>query len=314
MSFDEKLPAYTSEPFTPPAFVRPKANKICCITLRDADRILLVNTPMQVVRSIRLSILESWYKPIQSEGEYYGGYEFKVKGNPWRGFRAETVHSRKLVLGMLKRMAFLGWKLIQASDVTKSRCEMDSLFFELADDDRTEEGDEENDDVDEPLEGGEEEGKRVKLEMDQDTGIDMFALSFEWWDRLRVIEGSPENIAAIKDALQTVWTKGIQLEKDYAGSYEFKLGGSPFNPWKWDSIEARMMFIQILANLKSQGFSLYASIDISPNQQDEKIESWFFKRDKKRKVKDEGMEESSSARRGHLTRGGEEKTGILVDF
>ncbi|KAF9119121.1 hypothetical protein BGW39_000556 [Mortierella sp. 14UC] len=308
MSFDEKLPAYTSEPFTPPAFVRPKANKICCITLRDTDRILLVNTPMPVVRSIRLSILESWYKPIQSEGEYYGGYEFQVKGNPWRGFRAETVHSRKLVLGILRRMAFLGWKLIQASDVTKSRCEMDSLFFEL-EDGRTEDGgvEEEGDEgVDNTVERG------VKLEIDQDTGIDMFALSFEWWDRLRVIEGSPENIAAIKDALQTVWTKGIQLEKDYAGSYEFKLGGSPFNPWKWDSIEARMMFIQILANLKSQGFSLYASIDISPNKQDEKIESWFFKRDNK--VKDQEGTNGENVRSRPQVARGDDKTGVLVDF
>ncbi|KAF9904190.1 hypothetical protein EC991_002938 [Linnemannia zychae] len=307
MSFNEKLPAYTSEPFTPPAFVRPKASKICCITLRDSDRILLVNTPIQVVRSIRLSILESWYKPIQSEGEYYGGYEFKVKGNPWRGFRGETVHSRKLVLGILRRMAFLGWKLIQASDVTKSRCEMDSLFFEL-EDGRTEDGGVENEgdrNVDDAIEGG------VKLEIHQDTGIDMFAMSFEWWDRLRVIEGSPENIAAIKDALQTVWTKGIQLEKDYEGSYEFKLGGSPFNPWKWDSIEARMMFIQILANLKSQGFSLYASIDISPNQQDEKIESWFFKRDSRAK---EGECSEENVRSRQQVARGDEKTGVLVDF
>jgi hypothetical protein len=98
------------------------------------------------------------------------------------------------------------------------------------------------------------------------------------------------------------------LEKDYAGSYEFKLGGSPFNPWKWDSIEARMMFIQILANLKSQGFSLYASIDISPKQQDEKIESWFFKRDK---VKDEG---TASRARQHAYGGDDKKTGLLVDF
>lgn len=104
----------------------------------------------------------------------------------------------------------------------------------------------------------------------------------------------------------------IQLEKDYAGSYEFKLGGSPFNPWKWDSIEARMMFIQILANLKSQGFSLYASIDISPNQQDEKIESWFFKRDSNDKARGEGSEMQSAR---HLTHGGDDKkSGVLVDF
>lgn len=69
-----------------------------------------------------------------------------------------------------------------------------------------------------------------------------------------------------------------------------------------------MMFIQILANLKSQGFSLYASIDISPNQQDEKIESWFFKRDK---VKDEGTE----SRVCQLAHGGDDnKTGRLVNF
>ncbi|KAH7054955.1 hypothetical protein BKA57DRAFT_452645 [Linnemannia elongata] len=308
-SYNEKLPAYTSEPFTPPTFIRPKASKICCITLRDTDRLLLINTPMQVIRSIRLSILESWYKPIQSEGEYYGGYEFKVKGNPWRGFRAETVHSRKLVLGILRRMAFLGWKLIQASDVTKSRCEMDSLFFEFNGDEGEEE---ESEDVEREGVVVDGERRRIKLEVDQDTGVEMFALSFEWWDRLRVIEGSPENIAAIKDALQTVWTKGIQLEKDYAGSYEFKLGGSPFNPWKWDSIEARMMFIQILANLKSQGFSLYASIDISPNQQDEKIESWFFKRDNNNKVREEGTEMQAARQ---LTRGGnDKKSGVLVDF
>lgn len=102
----------------------------------------------------------------------------------------------------------------------------------------------------------------------------------------------------------------IQLEKDYAGSYEFKLGGSPFNPWKWDSIEARMMFIQILANLKSQGFSLYASIDISPNQQDEKIESWFFKRDNNNKARVEGTEVKAVRQLTH----GDKKSGILVDF
>ncbi|KAF9084867.1 hypothetical protein BGX23_010156 [Mortierella sp. AD031] len=311
MSFDEKLPAYTassslsSQPTT--TFARPKANKICCITLRDADKILLINTPLQVIRSIRLAILESWYQPtIQSEGDYYGGYEFKVKGNPWRGFRADSVYSRKLVLGILRRMEFLGWRLIQSSDVTKSRCELDSLFFEHIKEFKGRRDGEENGDGDEM---DEVEDREVKLEIGQDMGTEMFAVTFEWWDRLRVIEGSPENIAAIKDALETVWTKGIQLEKDYAGSYEFKLGGSPFNPWKWDSIQARMMFIQILANLKAQGFSLYASIDISPNcsKDDEKIESWFFMQDKVR--------EGAAETRGQLTRGGGgEKTGILVDF
>jgi hypothetical protein len=99
------------------------------------------------------------------------------------------------------------------------------------------------------------------------------------------------------------------LEKKYAGSYEFKLGGSPFNPWKWDSIEARMMFIQILANLKSQGFSLYASIDISPSHQEEKIESWFFKRDTKAR-NEEGMNRGNV----RLQRQGGEKTGVLIDI
>ncbi|KAF9923615.1 hypothetical protein FBU30_006365 [Linnemannia zychae] len=311
MSLNEKLPEYSSKPFTPPEFVRPDPSKICCITLRDTDRILLINTPMQVISSIRLAILESWYKPIQSEGEYYGGYEFKVKGNPWRGFCSETVHSRKLVLGILRRMSFLGWKLIQSADVTKSRCEMDSLFFEF--NGEINNGDDNDSDRESYVEGMETEvvvvpeRRGIKLEMNQDTGVEMFALSFDWWDRLRVIEGSPENIAAIKDALQTVWSKGIQLEKDYAGSYEFKLGGSPFNPWKWDSIEARMMFIQILANLKSQGFSLYASIDISPSEQDQKIESWFFK---KNKVKGEGSEMKQHARQ--MMRQVDEKTGVIV--
>jgi hypothetical protein len=81
---------------------------------------------------------------------------------------------------------------------------MDSLFFEL-EEGRTEDGGvvgEGDENAEEAMKGG------IKLEIGQDTGIDMFALSFEWWDRLRVIEGSPENIAAIKDALQTIWTKG----------------------------------------------------------------------------------------------------------
>ncbi|KAF9426269.1 hypothetical protein BGZ94_006750 [Podila epigama] len=221
-----------------------QSSQVCCISLNESDKIRLIGTPPEITQPMRTAILTSW-GTIQRERNYFGAHEFKMLGNPWFGQSEEAVKSRKLITAVLRVMANFGWNLIQAADVSKKQGDKDSLFFEPG-----------------PV---------------QDPQAEMFSISFNRWDRIRVID-APHAVPFVKQAIQTQWKFGIQREKIYAGAQEFKLAGTPFFADGAEAVYIRLLLSQVLANLKAQGYKLYTSVDISAGADGEDVESWVFRR------------------------------------
>lgn len=151
-----------------------QSSRVCCITLNEADKMRLIGTPPEITHAIRLAIRQGW-GAIQREQNYAGAHEFKMLGNPWHGQSEEAVRSRKLITAVLRTMANYGWNLIQAADVSKKQSDKDSLFFELG-----------------PV---------------QDPQADLFSISFNRSDRIRVID-APHMVPYVKQAIQAQWKYG----------------------------------------------------------------------------------------------------------
>lgn len=218
---------------------------VCTISLNMTDRIRLIGVPPNLGPIIRDAIKRGWGNGIQSEREYHGTHEFKLSGNPWYGTGDEAVMSRRLVAYILTAMAANGWNLIQSSDVSKKPGDKDTLFFENG---------------------------------MPDPEVQIFPISFNMTDRIRVID-APAIIPFVKKAIDMQWTRGVQNEREYYGSHEFKLSGTPWWPDGSETVMARMLLTQILANLRSIGFKLYGSIDQSTGtEKNQDLESWYFRK------------------------------------
>lgn len=228
---NQKFPPATSEGI-----------QVCSISLNMTDRIRLIGV-IDVIDSMRTAIINSW-GAIQNESNYYGAYEFKVKGYPWHGQGEDSVKSRRLLSAILKTMAQFGWNLLQAADVSKKPDDKDTLFFE----------------------------KGIA-----DPDADLFALSFNMRDRIRIIDAS-SFVVCVEDALKSQWPNGVQHKRDYCGSIEFKLSGNPWYPGGSQTVYSRMLLCQILANVRAKGYKLYASVDISTGREGMDLESWIFRR------------------------------------
>ncbi|KAH8676481.1 hypothetical protein BGZ60DRAFT_258793 [Tricladium varicosporioides] len=94
------------------------------------------------------------------------------------------------------------------------------------------------------------------------------SLSLHQSDRIRLLQFPQSDIAAIKSIIQRSWPKGLQDERPYSVSYEFKLYGNPWRGQGSDAIPARIIMREIFAFLFSQGWILHASTDVSKKEFD----------------------------------------------
>jgi len=218
--------------------------QVCSISFSMSDRIRLIGLPTDVINSMRFAITNSWGS-IQNERDYYGTYEFKLIGRPWYGQGSDAVRSRRLLTAVLKTMAQYGWNLLQAADVSKKAHDKDTLFFEKGTPDRD---------------------------------VDMFAISFNMGDKIRIIDAPSQFTKVVRKAIKSQWHKGIQNLSDYCGSIEFKLFGNPWYAKGSETVYSRMLLCQMIANLRAKGYKLYGSVDISIGHKGMNLESWIFRR------------------------------------
>lgn len=218
--------------------------QVCCITMNLRDRLRLLACPPDLTPLIRTCILETW-GPVQSEREYHGSHEFKLKGYPWLGRGEDAVSSRRLLAGILAVMAKQGWNLLQSTDISRKTTtgDKDALFFELG---------------------------------DPDPEPSLFAMSFNMRDRIRIID-FPHFMPNLKEAVYKCWPQGIQSEKEYHGSLELKLGGNPWHPMGEETVFSKLLLSQIIANFRAAEYKLYASVDISYGHEGD-LESWVFRK------------------------------------
>ncbi|KAF9938145.1 hypothetical protein BGZ67_000530 [Mortierella alpina] len=82
----------------------------------------------------------------------------------------------------------------------------------------------------------------------------------------------------VKQAVASQWKYGIQQEQDYCGALEIKLQGNPWQAKGDESVYARMMLAQMIANFQADGFKLYASIGIGAGSDGHDVQSWVLRR------------------------------------
>jgi hypothetical protein len=88
------------------------------------------------------------------------------------------------------------------------------------------------------------------------------SISLHKTDRIRLLHFPPEDITAIRNVIKQNWPSGIQDERPYANSHEFKCRGNPWSGQGADAIPARVLMREILAYPFSCGWILTASTDV----------------------------------------------------
>lgn len=213
---------------------------LLCVSLSSTDKFQLVNVPSDVLHIIKGVVMNVWERGIQSERPNENSYEIKMAGNPWFSDGDEGVQARILLAKITSALAQRQWILHAAANVKSTA---DSLFF------------------------------KYDPETIPGESSECFVLSFNRTDRLRIINAPQSVIPVVRETIMSVWQVmgGVQKEGAYHGSWEFKLKGNPWWSSDNESAMARFLVCKILEALKSRGWSLQASVDISRKSQDKSI-------------------------------------------
>ncbi|CAJ2502280.1 Uu.00g096740.m01.CDS01 [Anthostomella pinea] len=102
------------------------------------------------------------------------------------------------------------------------------------------------------------------------------SLSMHSFDRLRLLGFPSEIQQLVRQTLQAHWPRGVQEERPYGGSYEFKLKGNPWRALSEDGVTARRLITRLLEALFNVGWVLNLSADVSCKQRD--IDTLIFRR------------------------------------
>jgi hypothetical protein len=91
------------------------------------------------------------------------------------------------------------------------------------------------------------------------------SVSLHMTDRIRFTQFPPDDIAKIRATIQYFWPRGIQAERRYSVSYEFKLRGVPWygSGTGPDAVPSQILMREIFSRLYSLGWIMTASTDIS---------------------------------------------------
>ncbi|THU83099.1 hypothetical protein K435DRAFT_724898 [Dendrothele bispora CBS 962.96] len=245
--------------------------RFACMCMSQFDKLRFIRFNDQELQAIRTTISTSWYKGIQAEQNYYGSYEFKLKGNPWSGQGSEAVPARQMVCALFETLYNLGWLAVTATDVSKKALDKDTTMF--------------------------------RYQYPPPPPCDWMAISFNQGDRLRLINPPLDDgkntsgvIEDMKQALGSMIKKDgkfnllIHIQTEFTfypdwkeqGAYEIKFRGYPWYTSKGSEvIGTRMMLLQMLEVLENNGFTLYLSIDQSTGASSETTsdtDSWYCRR------------------------------------
>ena len=70
-------------------------------------------------------------------------------------------------------------------------------------------------------------------------------------------------VDTVRNIIASTWSGGIQREREYYGSIEFKLKGYPWNAHGTEAVTSRQLMSCLLAALFQQGWMLTMSTDVS---------------------------------------------------
>ena len=206
------------------------------VGLSSYDCLMIVNAPMELHQLFKDVIERTWPNGIQKWKYEDDVLVIKLKGYPWRPLSEDTVHSRVLLNTIIADLHQRQWKLYGNSNF---KSETNTFFFE----------------------------HDPNLPPGQPTPS-QFLISFNSTDLLRVIN-APENvIAAVRSTIQSNWSRGIQRESIYAGSWEFKLKGTPWWAEGVEAVKSRYLVLKLMEALQAYGWSPVAAFDSSRRDSD----------------------------------------------
>ena len=229
-------------------------SKFFSISLNKSDRIRLHRASPDLVSTFIGLMPTLWPLGIQNQSSIHNAYEFKLKGNPWFANDMETVESRRLLNDIFSYLASNGIALYATCELTKHLSNKTTFFF--------------------------------RTKSDLTKPLNQFCLSLNESDKLRMIRGDPNIASAIRQAIMSAWSDGIQNESNYYESLQFKLNGYPFQTISGtNQVHACVMILNILENLKHCGYSILCSADVSGKYHQDKnssysidLHSFFFEK------------------------------------
>ncbi|KAF9120224.1 60S ribosomal protein L43 [Mortierella sp. 14UC] len=237
-----------------------QAGQVCCISFKDNNLVRLFALPNNIVPAVKSSIEQSFgYGTVQYSNENNKTfYELRIQGEPWNNTMPEADRGRLALVSILRTMAVNGWNILQAIDMTKRGSELasESLFFQRID---------------------------LSLGTVYPNEADMFGMIFHASDSLRVITSAAiAHVPGLRQVILAGWRLGLKKEQIIGVAHEFVLNGNPWMPSssseQQDSIAVALLLSHILAYAKSQGFKLYASINMRKESRGKQSDFWVFRR------------------------------------
>ena len=94
-------------------------------------------------------------------------------------------------------------------------------------------------------------------------------------DKIRVMNLADDTITLLRTVIQSSWRRGIQSERTYSASYEFKLNGSPWSGISEEANTSRCLVVRILRTMLQLGWGLIVTTDITKHETDK--DTMYFK-------------------------------------
>ncbi|XP_048580053.1 uncharacterized protein LOC5501260 isoform X2 [Nematostella vectensis] len=197
-----------------------------------------------MINVIRGVIQSTWRRGIQADGSKGIYHEFKLSGNPWIGTGDESVNARLLTNNILIALA-QRQMVLHCNANLKSTA--DTLFF------------------------------KYDPNVIPAQTANHFVISLNRNDRLRLINAPQPIIETVKQILSQYWSTrgGIQKERQYHASWEFKLSGTPWWACGDEAVMSRFVMCKILEGLQSQGWHVRAALDMCRRQNDKSVLAFY---------------------------------------
>lgn len=98
--------------------IDPKSLLNFCVSLNESDKIRLIDSDMSLIEQVRLAINKGWLRGIQNESDYYGSWQFKLRGNPFSCFGSDHIYACVLMCLILNNIEKRGFRLLCSADVS----------------------------------------------------------------------------------------------------------------------------------------------------------------------------------------------------
>lgn len=89
-----------------------------CISLNESDKIRVIGRNPNMVNVVRSCIMKAWPRGIQDQCDYYGSFQFKLKGNPFTSNGEESIYACVLMMHILDAIQAQGLTFVVSADVS----------------------------------------------------------------------------------------------------------------------------------------------------------------------------------------------------